>query len=340
MKVLVDINHPAHVHFFKNFIWEMQKLGHIVTIVASKKDVALELLDSYGFKYVNIGSYGKGILSKLINLIILDIKMLIIVMKTDPDLIMGISTIRGSHAGWLLRKKTFVFTDTEHAKEQLLLFVPFASKIFTPSCFSSKLGKKQFTYNGYQELAYLHPNWFKPSEDIFETLGIKPGEKYYIMRFISWNATHDIGKRGLSHEEKKELINFLSKTGKVFISHEGTLDPDLESYKVNVPITKIHDALRFASCYIGEGGTMANESAILGTPSILINPLNAGIFDELSNKYKLMKKYNTSAEAIKFIKENINILNREANKSNLRRLIGDKIDVTQEIIKIALNYKK
>ena len=25
MRIVVDINHPAHVHYFKNFIWEMQK---------------------------------------------------------------------------------------------------------------------------------------------------------------------------------------------------------------------------------------------------------------------------------------------------------------------------
>jgi hypothetical protein len=30
MKIVVDINHPAHVHFFKNFIWEMEERGHQV----------------------------------------------------------------------------------------------------------------------------------------------------------------------------------------------------------------------------------------------------------------------------------------------------------------------
>jgi predicted glycosyltransferase len=25
MKIVVYINHPANVHYFKNFIWEMQK---------------------------------------------------------------------------------------------------------------------------------------------------------------------------------------------------------------------------------------------------------------------------------------------------------------------------
>jgi hypothetical protein len=28
MNILVDIGHPAHMHFFKNFLWDMQKKGH------------------------------------------------------------------------------------------------------------------------------------------------------------------------------------------------------------------------------------------------------------------------------------------------------------------------
>jgi hypothetical protein len=27
---MVDIGHPAHVHFFKNAIWELEKRGHSV----------------------------------------------------------------------------------------------------------------------------------------------------------------------------------------------------------------------------------------------------------------------------------------------------------------------
>jgi hypothetical protein len=49
MKILVDINHPAHVHFFKNFIWEMEERGNLILITCSKKDVAIPLLNNISF---------------------------------------------------------------------------------------------------------------------------------------------------------------------------------------------------------------------------------------------------------------------------------------------------
>ena len=51
MNILVDIGHPAHVHFFKNFIWEMQKRNHKLFINTVNKDVTLDLLEKYNFKY-------------------------------------------------------------------------------------------------------------------------------------------------------------------------------------------------------------------------------------------------------------------------------------------------
>ncbi|HII80136.1 MAG TPA: hypothetical protein HA261_07040 [Methanosarcina sp.] len=49
MKIIITIDHPADVHFFKNFIWTMQKKGHKIKIAAEKKDISVELLNSYGF---------------------------------------------------------------------------------------------------------------------------------------------------------------------------------------------------------------------------------------------------------------------------------------------------
>ena len=37
MKVLVHISHPAHVHFFKNAIWNLKRDGHEVKITAKDK---------------------------------------------------------------------------------------------------------------------------------------------------------------------------------------------------------------------------------------------------------------------------------------------------------------
>jgi len=52
MKILVDINHPAHVHLFKNIIVHLRDAGYELYIVARKKDITLKLLDALGFEYI------------------------------------------------------------------------------------------------------------------------------------------------------------------------------------------------------------------------------------------------------------------------------------------------
>ena len=49
MKILIDIGHPGHVHFFKHAVWELQKRGHEVFFSAREKDVTLLLLEHYKF---------------------------------------------------------------------------------------------------------------------------------------------------------------------------------------------------------------------------------------------------------------------------------------------------
>ena len=43
MNILVDIGHPAHVHLFKNMIWNLEEDGHEVKITARDKEIALYL---------------------------------------------------------------------------------------------------------------------------------------------------------------------------------------------------------------------------------------------------------------------------------------------------------
>ena len=47
MKILFDLGHPAHVHYFKNLIKLLEKNDHQVLIIAREKDVTHSLLKSY-----------------------------------------------------------------------------------------------------------------------------------------------------------------------------------------------------------------------------------------------------------------------------------------------------
>ena len=67
---------------------------------------------------------------------------------------------------------------------------------------------------------------------------------------------------------------------------------------MKIPKSKIHDLLYYATMYIGEGASMASEAAVLGTPSIYINPLRLGYLDELEKKYGLVYNIPNPKKAI------------------------------------------
>jgi predicted glycosyltransferase len=334
MKIVVDINHPAHVHVFKYVIGELRKRGHDVIITASQKDLSYKLLDAYRFDYIKMGTYGDNIAKKLINLPILDCRMVRVVLQHQPDILTGVASCRIAHAGFLCRRKTLILDDTEHATGQIALYRPFATKILTPSCFVSDLGKKQIRYEGCHELAYLHPKWFTPDREVAKKFGIDISEKYCVIRFVSWRASHDIGQHGIVDEQKLNFIRGISRYARPYISSESQLPAELASYQLNVPPHLVHHIMAFASLYAGEGATMASESAILGVPAVYVNTLRLGYID-MHERYGLLKQTADTDEALKM---SIEFLTDKDVKENCRiarqKLLNEKIDVTAYIVEI------
>ena len=60
VRILIDILHPAHVHFFRNFHGEMTGRGHELCITARDKDRSVELLEEYGLPYGRSRRSGAG----------------------------------------------------------------------------------------------------------------------------------------------------------------------------------------------------------------------------------------------------------------------------------------
>ena len=338
MKIVVDVNHPAHVHFFKNMIKQLSDKGHEILLTASEKDISIKLLEGYGFPFVKLGSYGTSLLSKAINLPLLDWRMYQAVKGFNPDLFLGAGSIRAAHVSKLLNKPCIIFEDTEHSREQHLLYTPFVDYIFTPSSFKRRLGKKQFFYDGFHELAYLHPNSFTPNIEVLKEIGLSDQETFSIVRFISWSATHDLGQHGIRN--KSELVEILERYGRVFMVTEGKDDPAWENYRLRVAPEKLHHLLHYASLYLGEGGTTAAEAAVLGTYAIHVSTTakHCGIFTELQ-KYGLLDFFDDEVEALPKALEVLKSPNLKIKcRQKRNRLIKDKLDMTMFQVWLVENF--
>ena len=282
MKILIDIGHPAHVHYFKHFIKMMKQKGHHLEVTARDKEIVHNLLNLYQISFKSRGKGAKSNLGKFFYLFYADFVILSIAKKFKPDLFLSFGSAYAAHASKLLGKPHISFEDTEHATLEHKLYIPFTDVIFTPATYKKDLGDKQIFFNGTTDLFYLHPNNFLPSESVHELLKIDKNDKFIIMRFVSWNANHDKGQSGLSLKEKIKSVEILSKYAKVFISAEGSLPKELQLYELDIPANRIHDVIYHAEIFVGESGTMSTESAILGTPSIIISTLapSLGAFED------------------------------------------------------------
>lgn len=289
MRIAVSIEHPAWAWQFKEIIQKNQGEGNVL-VLAVGKDRDTDLLNSFQIKYDLLAdSTGNGPIEKGILFLKLCYAYTRRILRYKPDLLIGRASPMMAVAAFLTRTPHLIFEDTEVSKFSLTCCKLFSTRIITPENFLKNLGKKQERLAIYKELFYLNQNIFIPDEKKLSLFGINNKESYIIVRFISWNASHDIGKAGLDDKGKIDFIKSLEQYATVYISAEGTLPKELEKNGLKGPYEMIHHVLYFSTIVISEGASMASEAAILGTHAFYLNSIASGTTEEQEEKYHLLR---------------------------------------------------
>ncbi|GAB7016038.1 DUF354 domain-containing protein [Methanogenium cariaci] len=335
MKILIDIGHPAHVHFFKGTVKDLSDKGHEILMVTRNKEMTVDLLKKYEFNYITVGEHQTSMTGKALALLQFDYRIYQVAKKFRPDLLVALGSPYLAHVSRVIHKPYISFWDTEDANLIIKLTSPFTDTICTPSCFLRDFGERQVRFEGYKELAYLHPDEFQPDSSVLDELNLTVNDRFIIVRFISWAASHDVGLQGI--KDPVEVVTTLEKYGKVFISSEKPPVPELEKYLLHISPEKFHSLLAYATLYIGEGGTITTEAAVLGTPAIHIEANakgeatgnTSGNFREIRDTYGLMYFFPDQDAALK---KAVQILENTDSKQEWQqkraRLLADKINVS------------
>lgn len=289
MKILIDINHPAHVHYFKNFIKLMEAKGHQFCVINRDSPMINQLLDYYRIEHTvrNKRPEKKGTIASLMNIL----RMISWVTRKSfsfhPDIYMGFASSACAVTSFLFRKPCVLLDDTEHNVMNQKLYLPFCSKVLTPFYFQKQLGdgKKQIRFNAYVEQLYLHSKYYQKNPTVLDELGVKPGE-YVIVRYIAYDAHHDLVAHPISDDVKKQIVTEIAKRYLVFVSLEKNVkDPFYDEYLLKISPEKMHDLEAYAKFMVAEGATMASESFIHGVPYLYLNPLHCGYIDYQCEQY-------------------------------------------------------
>ena len=345
-KIGIFLGHPAHFHLFRYISKNLIKDGNEVTFLVKRKDILESLVKESGIPYIIVRKKERQSSAKLNliwSMICMDFQMLKYILKEKPDIIIG--TYCPIFTRFL--KTPFIVCNEDDADvvpRFAKLAYPPAAAILTPkSCNCGKWDNKAIKYNGFQKLAYLHPNQFKPDINITKKYISDLSRPYVLMRFAKLNAHHDGGIVGINNEIAENIIKMLEPSYQVFVSSERELPNKMEKYRLKIDPKDIHHIMNYASIYIGDSQSMAVESAIIGVPNVRYNTFagKIGVLNELEKKYHLTIGVHATEED-KLYKTINSIISNPNNKSehtkNKEQFLKEKIDVTAFFTWFIENY--
>lgn len=352
MNILVQLVHPAHFYYYRDTIANLKSKGHNVIVAIVTKDVLEDIVKASGINYINICPKplkGTGKIGLICDMIVRSFRLARLAQKNKIEIITG-SSVESAQIGWLLHVPNInIGEDDAHIVPKYSNNIaPFVTVRISPnSCNNGLIEPKTVHFPGFWKLAYLHPNHFQANRTIVEQYGIDTQQSYFLLRFSALQAHHDKGIHGISTEVAQRLIDILSPHGHIYITSERPLEPQLEPYRLHINPLDIHHIMAFATLYMGDSQSMANEAAMLGVPSLRFNDFvgekGIGVMEEMEHVYGLTYGI-SSREPEKLYARVEELLTmprlREEFQERRKKMLSDKIDATLFLTWFIEHYPK
>jgi len=276
MKIWFDISNSPHVNMFYQLIKELESDGHEVIITSRPLANTIALLDQKGLKHTTIGEhYGKNFLKKVFGYPIRVNQLRKFLKKKKVDLAISQSSFHSPVVAKLLGIPSIYTNDNEHAMGNKPAFIC-ASKILIPENLAvEKIAKtgvsasKVIQYPGVKEGIYL---WSKGEEIQEKRKQNTSGDIKIYIRPEPQTAQYYKGKENFLDD----TILALQDKYKIIVlprdANQSAHYKQEKFSKTDVPDKPLGFDAIAADCtiFVGAGGSMTREMAILGIPTISV----------------------------------------------------------------------
>ncbi|MCK5028273.1 MAG: DUF354 domain-containing protein [Bacteroidales bacterium] len=331
MNILIDVGHPAHIHFFNPIIKRLEQDGHTYFLCIREKDCSVQIATSYNLNYTSKGKGSYSLIFKPFYLIRAIRKIYKTAKSFNPDIFLSFASPYAGIVASFMHKPHITFDDTESDPILQWIYKRYSSKIITPKCFQKDFGKKHLRVNSYKELSYLNFQQFQENADY------KNDQDYILVRIVNHGNMHDVFGKKWDYKTKMQFIKNISEKYPVLISSEVALPKNLEKFRFNLSEDKFLQVLAHAKLLVGESATVAMESALLGIPSLFIDYNTRGYITEVEKDYNLIKHIIPSeeglSEATEFIHQIMNKQTNQGYKERAENLHSEKENIVNFIIK-------
>ncbi|HNP54846.1 MAG TPA: DUF354 domain-containing protein [Ferruginibacter sp.] len=276
MKIWFDLSNSPHINMFHDLIRDLEADGHTVIITSRPLANTVELLDQRGLKHTVVGEhYGKNFYKKMFGYPIRVMQLKKFLKPLKPDLAVSQSSFHSPLVAKLLGIPSIYTNDNEHAMGNRPSFF-FATEILIPENLAvekvARLGtsaKKVIQYPGVKEGIYL---WQK-GEKIQQARKENPVEGVQIfIRPEPQTAQYYKGKQNFLDDTILALQHKYQFTILPRDANQSKHYKQEQFSHIHVPEKPMNFDSIAAQCtiFIGAGGSMTREMAILGIPTISV----------------------------------------------------------------------
>jgi hypothetical protein len=341
LKIWIDILTPKQLLFSEPIVERLEKKHDILCTSREYHEVS-KLSKIRHFKLIFVGKHGGKDKKNKLKVSIERMKKLSNrIKKFEPDLVISFGSPEAARISFGLGIKHIMFCDSPHANAVMKLTLPLIQKLLIPYVIS----KKEFSKYGINEKDIVQYKAIdaavtmkrKISEDINSPF--KNNKKNILIRLEEEEASYTSKSskiipiiQKIVNDHKNENIVVLGRYTKQINNLQKIIGNKVKIVKMTFDGKYL---LNKTDIFIGSGGTMTAESALMGIPTISYNAVPNIIEKFLVRKY-LVKRATSPNKVSTHIKKIVKLKN-DQNQKRAKKIVKEMEDPIEKLIKIIKN---
>ena len=327
--------------FFRRAVTLLHNSGHEVLCTSRKYREAVELAKIKKLDLTFIGSHGgANRYDKLREGAIRTYELAEIVKEFGPDVAVTFSSPEGSRVAFGLGIRHIGFIDSPHSDAVAKLTLPLTSKLYCPWVipYSAWSGYGIAKKNIVHYKALDPAAWLKHHEDDIREVKQDKRKMKILLRLEESKASYIADKKVSTTKMIDDFVSELWQSANILVlcRYEDQISEVESRYGNKVQVLRdVIDGIaliKSTQLFVGAGGTMTAEAALLGKPTISIAPIQFYV-DKYLVKSGLVKRAINSRSLVrlgmKMISDERYI---QTQKKRATRILGTMEDPTDRMI--------
>jgi predicted glycosyltransferase len=310
MKVWLDILTPKQANFLGELYRRLNAKGFKTVLTTRKYREVNELLELRNVKALPIGCHGGGeVKEKLVESSKRVTALAKEIDEEKPDVAISFSSPEAARVAYGLKIPHYCISDSPHAEAVCRLTIPLSQKLFTPWIIPLYVWRKYAAnirdivrYKALDPIVWTATSRTNPK--VIDSLKLDSSKPIVVVRTPEEYAAYLNDRSPIVTDSGTEIISKLldltngDQQVVVLPRYENQAERFKKRFESRVTVPEhIIDAvplIQAASVFIGGGGTMTAEAALLGTPAISYYPAEPTFVDRFLTNYGLVERFRDS----------------------------------------------